>query len=665
MHDVQDPDLDILTGPEEAICAAVEQGGQAIDAKTIYAACSELFLDSTECIRAVYRLAKIGRLTEVKRQEGRPFYRPGQTPAPARDPAPPAKPKQGAPAGKTIPPARTSAPSTNSDTDSEMDNATKSASDAGAPTGLLPSIIAQLLGEVPPPSIRPAPAPRPPDPAPPKSEPDPDGNRLIIGDAGSESVEIDLARLLNSRMLITSASGGGKSWALRRLLEQTAEKVQQLIIDPEGEFASLAEKHAYVVCNATDSEIRLHPDGAYALAHLLMRNRISAVLDISDLDPDDRHTWVANFITGLMCLPQEDWHHVLVVLDESHLFAPQHDKSEAKKAVIDLAGRGRKRGLCPVLATQRFSKLNKNVVAELQNRLIGQATLDLDIRRAADELGIPVSEAAATLPELNPGEFFTYGPAICRRVRKVRVGEVYTTHGAQLGEIAPPAPSTPDLIANIAHQVNHSIEEAAGQQRKAGQGATAPKSVMAAKATGETEDEIKQRIAMARHAFIAPVLAARTGTKASWIEQAAAAAAVNPQTIQVWLKTYRDARTIDALRPERLRESVCAILGRAVPAGPPDASPAAQPARQTSQIAVRVPLDEAERQRLTAAGVSKQRLRLLEYLRSGASDAEIAKAMRVRENYVQTNAYVLHLILNVKEGTSLRDYIDQNYGRKE
>ena len=54
---------------------------------------------------------------------------------------------------------------------------------------------------------------------------------------------IDLPRLLETRMLIQANSGGGKSWAIRRLLEQTAGHVQQLVIDPEGEFATLREKH--------------------------------------------------------------------------------------------------------------------------------------------------------------------------------------------------------------------------------------------------------------------------------------------------------------------------------------------------------------------------------------------------------------------------------------
>ncbi|HET6372680.1 MAG TPA: hypothetical protein VFG76_05200, partial [Candidatus Polarisedimenticolia bacterium] len=40
--------------------------------------------------------------------------------------------------------------------------------------------------------------------------------------------------------------GGGKSWCLRRILEQTHGAIQHLVIDPEGEFASLRERFDYV-----------------------------------------------------------------------------------------------------------------------------------------------------------------------------------------------------------------------------------------------------------------------------------------------------------------------------------------------------------------------------------------------------------------------------------
>ena len=68
---------------------------------------------------------------------------------------------------------------------------------------------------------------------------------------------IDLAELLATRLLVQGNSGSGKSHLLRRLLEQSAPLVQQAIIDPEGDFVSLAEQFGHVVVDAECGEAEL------------------------------------------------------------------------------------------------------------------------------------------------------------------------------------------------------------------------------------------------------------------------------------------------------------------------------------------------------------------------------------------------------------------------
>src|SRR6185295_18811576 len=47
------------------------------------------------------------------------------------------------------------------------------------------------------------------------------------------AVSINVARLIETRALVQANSGAGKTWLLRRLLEQTHGVCQQLVIDPE------------------------------------------------------------------------------------------------------------------------------------------------------------------------------------------------------------------------------------------------------------------------------------------------------------------------------------------------------------------------------------------------------------------------------------------------
>ena len=256
-------------------------------------------------------------------------------------------------------------------------------------------------------------------------------------------LQIDLPRLLETRLLVQSNSGGGKSWLQRRLLEQTAGHVQQIVIDTEGEFSTLREKFDYVICAPSGADAIATPDTAALLSRRLRETRVSAIVDIYDLKMPDRRRFVRLFLEELIDAPKSMWHPALVDVDEAHLYCPEKGEAESASAMIDLASRGRKRGLCAIFATQRLSKLHKDAAAELLNKLVGRTGLDVDVKRAADELGLSYKDAMQTLRNLEPGEFFAFGPALSKTITKVTVGSVQTKHpksgDRQLS--APPAPS--------------------------------------------------------------------------------------------------------------------------------------------------------------------------------------------------------------------------------
>jgi hypothetical protein len=257
------------------------------------------------------------------------------------------------------------------------------------------------------------------------------------------TLPVNVASLLETRLLVQANSGGGKSWCLRRLLEQTASSVQQIVIDPEGEFASLREKFDYIVCAPHDADAVATPQTAAALARALWESGTSAVVDIYDLKAHERTLFIRRFAEALVNAPKRIWHPTIVVIDEIHMFAPQVGQAESTGAVIDLATRGRKRGLALVGATQRLSKLHKDVAAELLNKLIGRTGLDVDVARAADELGMTKKDAWEALRNMTPGEFFAYGPALSPTIIRTRIGAVQTTHPktGQRAMVAPPPPS--------------------------------------------------------------------------------------------------------------------------------------------------------------------------------------------------------------------------------
>lgn len=240
------------------------------------------------------------------------------------------------------------------------------------------------------------------------------------------NINLDLKKLIDTRLLIQANSGGGKSWAIRKLLEETNGKVQQIVLDIEGDFASLREKFDYIYA-AKNGDISISPKVAGILARKVLELRADIICDLYELKQIERIRFVKLFLDEMINAPKELWKPVLVIIDEAHIFAPEKGHAESASSVIDICTRGRKRGYCAVLATQRLSKLHKDAAAECNNKLIGRTGLDIDVKRVADELGMGTKEAI-TLRDLEPGEFYIFGPALSRRVVKEKIGSVVTKH---------------------------------------------------------------------------------------------------------------------------------------------------------------------------------------------------------------------------------------------
>ncbi|MGO4571022.1 helicase HerA domain-containing protein [Microvirga sp. 2TAF3] len=268
---------------------------------------------------------------------------------------------------------------------------------------------------------------------------------------GGTAALLDLEELLATRLLVQGNSGSGKSHLLRRLLEQSAPMVQQAVIDPEGDFVTLADKFGHVVVDAARSEGDLQ-----RIAARVRQHRVSVVLNLEGLDTEAQMRCAAAFLGGLFDAERDLWYPMLVVVDEAQLFAPAaagEVSDEARKvslgAMTNLMCRGRKRGLAGIIATQRLAKLAKNVAAEASNFLMGRTFLDIDMARAADLLGMERRQAEM-FRDLERGHFVALGPALSRRPVPIRIGNVETSARSGSFKLLPlpeqPAEDARDLI---------------------------------------------------------------------------------------------------------------------------------------------------------------------------------------------------------------------------
>ncbi|MER8387282.1 DUF87 domain-containing protein [Mesorhizobium sp. M1380] len=267
-----------------------------------------------------------------------------------------------------------------------------------------------------------------------------------------EPVGIDLAKLIDGRLLIQGNSGAGKSMLLRRLFEKAFGRVQQLLIDPDGEFSTLKEHFDVAVLTAAD----ISRIGGEVFAHHLREHRYSAVLDLSDATSEDRLDIVADLAEGLLTAAEQFWHPLLVLVDEAQTLAPHYDtgdvtadtRKRSTAMLADLMGRGRKRGIAGVIATQRIAETAKAVVSKATNVVVGRTIFDRDLERAGALLGFTLGHSRA-LRTLADGEFLAIGPAIAgpRRIR-FKAGSVLSRHKGRSPEIvAPPSISAADAAA--------------------------------------------------------------------------------------------------------------------------------------------------------------------------------------------------------------------------
>lgn len=268
------------------------------------------------------------------------------------------------------------------------------------------------------------------------------------------TVSLDLGKLLASRLLVQATSGAGKSWFLRRLIEQAGPYIQTIVLDPEGEFATLREQLDMVLIGQPShgAEIAADVKTATVLARRLVELRTSAVIDLLELDRHQRAAYVRDFLSSLIAIPKDLYRPILVVIDEAHGLCPEQSESVATAAVIRLMDLGRKRGLCGILATQRLSKLDKDAAAECGNILIGR-TSPIDIKRAADLLGLPQAERNS-FTRLGDGEWLAFGPALTGPTRDdgvyhFKAGDTKTSHpkAGQHHKLTTPAAS--DAIKRV------------------------------------------------------------------------------------------------------------------------------------------------------------------------------------------------------------------------
>jgi len=229
-------------------------------------------------------------------------------------------------------------------------------------------------------------------------------SRLAIGTGPQGLFVIDADLLVTGRTCVLGSSGSGKSYTVGVLCEELCRnEVPFAIVDTEGEHTGLKEKfEAIWVGEEQDSDLSWENLDLKDLA--LQAPDISPlILDVSDLtDPKEK---VSEFVSALYETLTQRRTPYLVVVEEADKFVPQY--GQRVPIFAEVARRGRKRGMGLMICSQRPSLVDKNVLSQCGNQLIGKLIIQNDLQSVAQFF--PGKGLPKELTALRAGQFFAMG----------------------------------------------------------------------------------------------------------------------------------------------------------------------------------------------------------------------------------------------------------------
>lgn len=256
--------------------------------------------------------------------------------------------------------------------------------------------------------------------------------RLLTGKSGEKDVYIDAQELVTGRTCVIGQSGSGKSYLIAVLCEQLLQNnIAFCIVDTEGEYFSLKEKFQMLWVGGEEADVNIEID-FYDLITQSIRNNVPLILDVSDVL--DQRKVVSGFAGKLYEIENEVRQPYLLIVEEADKFVPQ--SKDSLKELEEISKRGRKRGLGMLVATQRPSLVNKNVLSQCGNQFIGKLTTENDLK--AVDLFFADRKELELLPKLNTGEFFVMGNTVKEKTRMQTIRRI-TQHKGLTPKLIPKA----------------------------------------------------------------------------------------------------------------------------------------------------------------------------------------------------------------------------------
>lgn len=228
--------------------------------------------------------------------------------------------------------------------------------------------------------------------------------------------------------VIIAKRRAGKSYTMRRVTEQLLKAEQQIIlVDPKGDQWGIrssadGKKPGFpvLILGGEHGDLPLEVNGGELVAKLVVEERVSILLDLSQFRKHEIATFMTSFLENLYRLKAQEKYRtpVKLVVDEADAIAPQKPQMNETRmlgAIEDIVRRGGQRGIGCTLVTQRSAVLNKNVLTQAQILVVLRtiAPQDLAAIKAWIDVHGSIEEGKAlmdSLPSLPIGDAWFWSP---------------------------------------------------------------------------------------------------------------------------------------------------------------------------------------------------------------------------------------------------------------
>jgi hypothetical protein len=261
---------------------------------------------------------------------------------------------------------------------------------------------------------------------------------------------------------VLAVRGAGKSNLAAVMAEEFAQAhLPFVVIDPVGSWFGLRSSAdgkgpglALPIFGGRHGDVPLEATGGALLADVVVDERLSCVIDTSELSESAKIRFLTDFAERLYRRNTEPLH---LFLEEADDYLPQRPLRELARCLgawEAIVRRGRARGLGITLITQRSAVLNKNVLTQIETLVVLRTTSPQDRKAIASwvEYHGQSAELLASLPGLEDGEAWVWSPHWLKVMRRVRIRRRATfdsgaTPKAGLASRRPATLADVDLVA--------------------------------------------------------------------------------------------------------------------------------------------------------------------------------------------------------------------------